>query len=299
MKRTTFVTTLAATALLAACGGDKPAASSSGDGAKATLKFSAIPDQNSTELKEKFDALAAHLSEKLSIPVEYVPSSDYGASVELFKNGDIQLAWFGGLTGVQARAAVEGANAIVQGKADPEYFSYFIANADTGLEMSEEFPAAIKDMKFTFGSNKSTSGRLMPSYFIEQATGKKPEDFFTQPVGFSGSHDKTCELVESGQWQVGALSYKTYDKLTAAGKIDPEKAKVIWKTPVYADYNFTAHPALEATYGEGFTQKLADTLIAIKDPALLSAFPREALIPAKNSDFDGIVEVAKKLDFLR
>ncbi len=298
MKRTTFVTTLAASALLAACGGDKPTSTTT-DGAKATLKFSAIPDQNSTELKEKFDALAAHLSEKLSIPVEYIPSSDYGASVELFKNGDIQLAWFGGLTGVQARAAVEGANAIVQGKADPEYFSYFIANADTGLEKSEEFPAAIKDLKFTFGSEQSTSGRLMPSYFIEQASGMKPEDFFSQPVGFSGSHDKTCELIESGQWQVGALSYKTYDKLTAAGKIDPAKAKVIWKTPVYADYNFTAHPALEATYGEGFTQKLADTLIAIKDPALLSAFPREALIPAKNEDFDGIVKVAKELGFLR
>ena len=270
-----------------------------GTSSQKTLKFSAIPDQNSTELKEKFDAIAKYLSETLEVPVEYVPSSDYKASVELFKTGDIQLAWFGGLTGVQARHAVSGAKAIAQGAADPEYFSYFIAHKDSGLSESKDFPESIGKMSFTFGSESSTSGRLMPEFFIRQFTGKSPEEFFTSSPAFSGSHDKTVELVNSGKVQVGALSYKLYDKRVAEGKIDPAVCKVIWKTPFYADYNFTAHPMLDEMYGAGFMDKLQKALLDMNDPQLLSAFPRKKMIPAKNSDFDGIVDVANQLGFLK
>jgi len=126
------------------------------------LRFSAIPDQNSTELQEKFQPLASYLSNRLGVPVEYVPSRDYQASVEMFKNEDVHLAWFGGLTGVQARGAVEGARAIAQGAADPQYYSYFIAHKDSGLERSDDFPQVISNLRFTFGSESSTSGRLMP-----------------------------------------------------------------------------------------------------------------------------------------
>ena len=83
------------------------------------LAFTAIPDQNTTELQEKFKPLADYLSERLDVRVEYLPVRDYQASVELFRNGDVLLAWFGGLTGVQARQTVPGARAIAQGQADP------------------------------------------------------------------------------------------------------------------------------------------------------------------------------------
>lgn len=264
-----------------------------------TLKFTAIPDQNTTELMQRFAPLADHLTTVLGVPVEYVPSRDYQASVEMFRNGDIHLAWFGGLTGVQARAAVEGARAIAQGQADPEYYSYFIANASTGLEMGHEFPSAIADLTFTFGSESSTSGRLMPEFFIKENTGKSPAEFFSQSFGFSGSHDKTVELVEAGRFQAGVVNYKVYDRRVAEGKADPEVVKVIWKTPFYADYNFTVHPALETIYGAGFTDKLQKALVGIEDKQLLRALPREALIPATNEEFEGIADVARELGMVR
>ncbi len=266
---------------------------------QAVLKFSAIPDQNTTELKEKFQPLADYLTEKLGVPTEYVPSSDYQASVEMFKNGDIQLAWFGGLTGVQARLAVPGAEAIAQGESDPQYYSYFIAHKDTGLQRSEEFPAGIADFSFTFGSRSSTSGRLMPEFFIRENTKKSPEEFFSKPVGFSGSHDKTVELVESGQYQVGAVNYGVYDERVSSGTSDPETVKIIWQTPRYADYNWTAHPVLEKRYGKGFTEKVQQALVSITDEKLLSAMLRKKLIPAKSEEFDGIEEVARALNMVR
>ena len=262
-----------------------------------TFYFSAIPDQNSTALKEKFDKVAVYLSAELGVPVEFKPSKDYAAAVEEFTNGNIQLAWFGGLTGVQARHRVQGARAIIQGAEDPEYYSYFIAHKDTGLTQKDAFPAEIATLPFTFGSQQSTSGRLMPQFFIEQESGKSMDDFFgdNKPL-YSGNHDLTYEWVKAGKVKAGALSYKTYE--SQAAKNPDGDVVVIWKTPVYADYNFTAHPDLETTFGEGFTDKLQKALIDMKDPDLLKSFSRSALIPAKNEEFDGIKAIAQQLGFL-
>ncbi len=274
------------------------AASCGGKSDKApVLRFSAIPDEDITGFVAKFQPVAAYLSDALGVEVEYVHSESYPASVENFRRGDIHLAWFGGLTGVQARHFVPGANAIVQGQEDPEYFSYFIAHRDTGLSASDDFPVGAQGMTFSFGSKSSTSGRLMPEYFITKRTGKAPDAYFGSVV-YSGNHDKTVEWVESGQAQVGALSYKVYDARVASGKTDPDVVKVIWKTPVYADYNFTAHPDLEKVFGAGFTKKLTDALLAMKDENLLAAFKRSGFIPAKNAEFEAIGAIAKDAGFL-
>jgi len=265
-----------------------------------TLRFTAIPDHDATELQQKYDPVAEYLGERLGIDVDYVAAADYQASVEMFKNGDVHLAWFGGLTGVQARQAVAGARAIAQGVEDPKYYSYFIAHRSTGLERSEEFPAAIASLPFSFGSESSTSGRLMPEFFIREHSGKPAGEFFSHAPGFSGSHPKTAELVADGtRIKAGVLNYKTYDGMVAGGKIDPEVCRVIWKTPYYADYNFTAHPELEEMFGPGFIDRLQRALVELDDPQLLAAFQRSDLIAATNEEFEGIAKVARELGMLR
>lgn len=264
-----------------------------------TLVLSAIPDGKISDQELKYKALADYLSEKLDITVKYDISADYDVAVERFANKEVHLMWFGGLTGVKARAKVEGARAVAQGTVDPMYKSYFIAHKDTDLKLSETFPKEIADFSFTFGSKSSTSGRLMPTFFIKKETSKTPEDFFSKPVQFSTqSHKGTATSVNSGAVQVGAISYKTFDKMKAAG--DLPDCDIIWETPGYADYNFTAHPALEELFGEGFIDKLQTALVECKDKQALSAIMREdGLIKAKNEDFQGIVDIAKELEFIR
>lgn len=303
MKTLLKVAALGSLAILASCkpkGGDEEATGAQGTQG-GTLVITAIPDEKVSDQEAKFAALQDYLKAELDIDVSFSISANYPAAVQRFKNGEVHLVWFGGLTGVQARAAVPGARAIAQGDVDPNYVSYFIAHKSTGLTKSDSFPSAIKDMTFTFGSPSSTSGRLMPTYFIQQETSKSPEDFFSKPVQFQdkGSHDATARAVASGSVQVGALSYKKYDSMVADGEISAEDAPIIWTTPEYADYNLTVHPALEEMFGEGFIDKLQKTLVDCKDKAVLKAFNRDDLIPAKNEDFDGIVKVAKELEFIR
>ena len=263
------------------------------------LRFTAIPDQNSTELQEKFQPLVSHLTAALGVAVEYVPARDYQAAVEMFKNGDTPLAWFGGLTGVQARHAVSGARAIAQGDTDPHFYSYFIAHRDTGLTRTSDFPRAMEGRRFTFGSRSSTSGRLMPEFFIRERTDRSAETFFDELVGFSGSHDRTIALVASGQYDVGAVNYQVFDRYVAEGRVDPDVVHIIWQTPMYPDYNWTAHPMLDALFGGGFIDRLQQALVAIDDPAVLSALPRRRLVGASNEEFEAIRVVAETLDMLR
>ena len=297
--RSRIVVTILLTLVSVACGSREIVSVTAAENRPNVLRYTAIPDQNTTELQAKFAPLTERLSKDLGVPVEYVPVRDYQAAVESFKNGDVLLAWFGGLTGVQARNAVPGARAIAQGDTDPKYYSYFIAHKDTGLKQSDQLPKDIGKYKFTFGSESSTSGRLMPEYFLRQLTGKTPRELFATPPGFSGSHDKTAELVESGQYAVGVLNYKVYERRVKEGKTNPDICRVIWKTPAYTDYNWTAHPDLEARFGTGFTKKLQQALLAIDDPKLLVALPRERLIAARDEDYERIREVATQLGMLR
>ncbi len=279
------------TAALFACGGEP---------GLEPLRFTAIPSESRSELEAKFRPLAEHLSEQLGLPVEFVPATDYAASVELFAAGDVELAWFGGLTGVQARRAVPGAEAIAQGRSDPTYKSYFIARRDAGLIPTETFPLGLADLDFTFGSPGSTSGRMMPEHFLREATGQSPEEFFGSPMRFSGSHDLTWQAVQSGAAQAGVLDYKVFERDLASGEIDPLTVAVVWATPNYSDYNWTAHPAIDERFGPGTIQRLAETLVALEDEQLLSALNRpDGLIPAATEDFAALESLALELDLVR
>ena len=265
----------------------------------ADFTFTAIPDQDTTRLQERFGKIADYLSEKLGITVKYIPVKSYSASVQAFKNNEVQLAWFGGLSGVQARIAVPNSVAIAQGAEDPDFISYFIANTSTGLSFSEKFPKAIADKTFTFGSKGSTSGRLMPEYFIREAfEGKAPREVFKR-VGFSGDHSKTLALVQAGSYEVGAMNFKVWLKEVEAGKVDPTKVQVIWRTPGYPDYNWTIRGSVGETYGEGFIKKVQGALLDITDPAILNAFPRAKFIPADNSMYQSILDTAIEVGIIR
>lgn len=262
-----------------------------------TFVFTAIPDQDETQLRKRFGKVAKYLSKSLGIQVKYVPVKSYAAAVTAFRNNQVQLAWFGGLSGVRARELVKGSKAIAQGKKDPFFETYFIAHSSTGLKLSKKFPMAIAGKTFTFGSKGSTSGRLMPEYHIRKAFGKKPNKVFKR-VGFSGNHSRTVALVQSGAYEVGATNFKVWKRGLKSGKIDTTKISVIWKTPGYPDYNWSIRGDVDQKFGKGSAKKVQGALLSISDPDLLKSFPRSSFISAKNSDFAPIKETAKKLGLI-
>lgn len=262
-----------------------------------TFTFTAIPDQDAAHLQERFDKIALYLSDKLGVEVKYVPVKSYTAAVTAFRNDQVQLTWFGGLSGVQAHQKVPGSEAIAQGYEDQFFHSYIIANTSTGLDKADTLPASLKGKSFTFGSKGSTSGRLMPEYFLRKQFGEAPDTFFSR-VGFSGDHSRTIALVQAGSYDLGAVNYTVWERELAEGKIDTSKVKVIWTTPDYQDYQWTIRGDVDARWGEGFKEKVRQALLDMKDPELLLAFPRKHFVPARNEDYKPILDTARELGLL-
>ena len=262
-----------------------------------TFVFTAIPDEDESRLFQRFNKVANYLEKQLGITVKYIPVKSYAAAVAAFRNDQVQLAWFGGLSGVRARILVSGSEAIAQGFEDQAFFNYFIAHSSTGLKRSDEFPKDIAGKIFTFGSKGSTSGRLIPEFHIRENLKKSPNDVF-QKVGFSGNHSRTIQLVQSGAYQVGAVNSKVWDNEMKAGLIDPEKISIIWKTPPYPNYQWSIRGDVDERWGAGFKSRVKEVLLNIKDPDLLASFPRTSFVPASNSDYQPILDVAKAIKLI-
>ncbi len=265
------------------------------------LSVGAIPDQDPEKLQRLYSKLSDYLSAELGVPVAYEPVTDYTAAVTAFRVGDLDLVWFGGLTGVQSRLQVPGADAIAQRDIDESFHSVFIANSASGLKLinDEAGLTELQGKSFTFGSESSTSGRLMPQYFMSEA-GVEPTDFKGEP-GFSSSHDATLKLVEAGSYEAGVLNEQVWLDRVAAGEVDESKVQAIWQTPAYYDYHWVVNSdKLNERYGDGFTDKIQAALLKLdaSDPdqaEILELFGAEKFIETENGNYAQIEAVGRKI----
>jgi phosphonate transport system substrate-binding protein len=260
----------------------------------------AIPDQDPELLQRLYGSLANYLEAELGVPVEYRPVTDYTAAVTAFRVGDLDMVWFGGLTGVQARLQVPGAQALAQRAIDEQFTSVFIANRDSGLSPLDSMDdlAQLAGHTFTFGSESSTSGRLMPQYFLQEA-GISP-DGFDGEVGFSGSHDTTIELVEAGSYQAGALNSQVWDSRVAEGEVDLERVQEIWRTPPYHDYHWVMRPDVQERFGDEFPQQVTEALLALdaanpEHSEILELFGAQRFIETENGNYAQIEAIGRQI----
>jgi len=262
-----------------------------------TFTFTAIPDQDQTRLKQRFDQVATYLESKLGIPVNYIPVKSYSAAITAFRNNQVQLAWFGGLSGVQARKLVPGSEAIAQGEEDQFFKTLIIANSQTGLVKSQALPIEPREFTITFGSKGSTSGRLMPEFYLRKHYGQPTNTLFKH-IGFSGDHSRTIALVQSGAYDLGAVNYKVWEQGLIDNQIDLTQVDVIWESPNYPDYQWTIRGDTHQYWGEDFMGKVKIALIAMDKPELLNAFPRTKFVSADSSDYEVIFQTAKSIGLI-
>jgi len=263
-----------------------------------TFFYTTQPDHNINEQKSKFLKLSQYLEKELNVKVQFIPTTSYGNSISAFSQNKVQLAWFGAIAGIKARRLVSGSTAIIQGFEDTKFYSYFIANTNAGIKASKSFPRSIKGKSFLFGSKESTSGRLMPEYYIRWIMRNPPEKVFSK-VGFSGSHSKTIAMVENGTYQVGVVNYAVWDKELKDGIINTSRVKVIWKSLKYPDYQFSIRGDVDKEFGKGFTKKVQNAFLKIKDKEILATFHRSKFIKATNSEYEIIEGVAQTVGLIK
>ena len=269
------------------------------------LKIGAIPDQNQDIIDKRFNLLSKELSKQLNVKIKYVPVINYVAAVTAFRTKDLDLVWFGGLSGVQARLQTPNSMVLAQRDIDKEFKSVFITNKKISIKRTTNINdlKLLKKYRFTFGSENSTSGRLMPQYFLDIA-GVKLTDFKGQTVGFSGSHDATIALVNSGAYEAGVLNKQIWDRNVKKNPKRIKNATIFFITPSYFDYHWLAQGDLDQRFRKGFTKDLKKVILNLnpknKDQKLiLEMFNAKKFIEANSEQFKNLESIARKLKKIR
>jgi len=259
------------------------------------LRVSAIPDEAPTELQRKFKPLGDYLKKETGLDVQFTPVTDYAAVVEGLASNKIDLAWLGGFTFVQAKIRTNGgAVPIVQRAEDEKFTSKFIVPIDSPAKTL----ADLKGKNFAFGAPSSTSGHLMPRFFLLKA-GVNPEADF-KAVAFSGAHDATVAFVASGRAEAGVLNASVWDKLVEGANPNAAKVRVLLTTPPYYDYNWTVRPGLEPA----LTKKLTDAFLKL-DPnvpeqkEIMGLQRASKFIPTQASNYEGVEAAARSAGLIK
>jgi len=258
------------------------------------LRVSAIPDEAPTELQRKFTPLGDYLSRELGMDVKFVPVTDYAATVEGLAGGHLDMVWYGGFTFVQARRRTGTAIPLVQREEDAHFHSKFITRAGSGIKTLQD----LKGKTLAFGSESSTSGHLMPRYFLMKQ-GVDPNRDLAR-YAFSGAHDATAKWVESGKVDAGALNESVWKKLVDERKVDTSKVEVFYTTPDFYDYNWTVRGDLDPK----IVQKIKAAFLAL-DPsrpeqkAILDLQRTKKFIETRPENYLGIEEAARSAGLIK
>lgn len=266
-------------------------AEDAGDGnqqaAPALLRIGVLPDQSAESLQRRFTPLLDYLSMRLSIDGELKIPGSYEELLEQFHDREIDLAYFGGYSYIKANQR-DRARALVMRRIDTRFTSVFIVPANSDAQTLAE----MRGRRLGFGSQLSTSGHLMPRYFLGQQ-GIDPEAFFGQ-VEYSGAHDRTAYWVRDGIVDVGALNAITFRSMLDNELLEPGQLRVLWETPPYADYVWALHPSID----DDLALAIRDAFLALS-PArndhrrILGALDASGFIPADPAYFDNLETIVR------
>jgi phosphonate transport system substrate-binding protein len=281
---------LAACALLIGCS-NRSASDAAVAGAK-VLRISMIPTTDPGKLARQSEPLVGYLEGKLGVKVELTVPLNYAAVVEAFGADKVDIAFFGGFTYVQAHKRFE-ARPLVQRERDQAFHSLFITQADSPIGAL----ADLKDHHFAFGDVNSTSGHLMPEYFLRAAA---VDPGVIAGAIFTGGHDATALAVANHKVDAGALDEAVFQKLTREGKLDAGKLKVFYTTPPFLDYVWAARKGLDPALADGFSKAMLE--LAPGDPKhkpVLDLLQATRYVPATDASYDKLREAATSAGLLR
>jgi phosphonate transport system substrate-binding protein len=257
-----------------------------------TLRLSMIPTTDPGKMIREGEALVAYLERETGTKVEITIPTNYAAVVEAIANEQVDIAYLGGFTYVQASKRA-GVAPLVQRDQDQSFHSLFITHPDSGINSLSD----LNGRSFAFGDVNSTSGHLMPEYFMREA---KVDAEVIAKATYTGGHDGTALAVANKKVDAGAMDETVYQKMVADGKLDPAKAKVFATTPPFFDYVWVARKGLDPKLSEAFSS--AFLKLDASEPqqkAVLDVMRAKKYLRANDSDYDKLRQAARDAGLLK
>ncbi|HWS55561.1 MAG TPA: putative selenate ABC transporter substrate-binding protein [Pyrinomonadaceae bacterium] len=269
--------------------------SCAGGGAPAdrpTLRLSMIPTTDPGKMLRESQPLVEYLERETGAKVELTIPTNYAAVVEAVGSDRVDIAHFGGFTYVQASGRF-GVRPLVQRDRDQSFHSVFLTQPDSPVNSL----ADLKGRTFAFGDVNSTSGHLMPEYFMRQSG--VDAEVITKAV-YTGGHDATALAVANRKVDAGAMDELVFERMTKEGKLAADSVRVFYTTPPYFDYLWAARKGLDPKLAEAFAGALLKLDAAdAGGKRVLDILSATKYVRAADSDYEKLRQAARDAGLLK
>jgi len=249
------------------------------------LRVAMIPSTDPGKILREGQPLVNYLQKETGAKVELIVPTNYAAVVEAIANDRVDIAYLGGFTFVQASQRA-GVKPLVQRERDQNFHSVFITQPDSKIHTL----ADLKGHTFAFGDVNSTSGHLMPAYYL-RADGIDPNAL--SKTLYTGGHDATALAVANKKVDAGAMDELVLQNMLKAGKVDAKQVTIFYTTPAFFDYVWASR--------KGLDPKLSDSFAAAflkldpsnsENKALLDLLNATKYVAAQDSNYDKLRQAA-------
>lgn len=196
------------------------------------INFGIISTESSQNLRQVWEPFLEDMSKKTGYKVKAFFAPDYAGIIQGMRFDKVDIAWYGNKSAMEAvdRANGEVIFQSVDKDGKPGYWSLLIAHKDSPINNLDEMLAQAKNLNFGNGDPNSTSGYLVPGYYVFAQNNVDPNKIFKRAV--NGSHEVNALSVANKQLDVATNNTESVDRLK---RTNPEKAaliKEIWRSPL-------------------------------------------------------------------
>lgn len=256
------------------------------------LRISMIPATDPGKMLRDAQPFIDYIEKKTGAKVTMTIPTSYAAVVEAMANDQIDIAHFGGFTFVQISARA-GARPLVQREQDQKFHSLFITQTGSGIN-------SLKDLTghtFAFGDVNSTSGHLMPEYYMRDS---KVDSRVIERALYTGGHDATALAVANKKVDAGAMDENVFQTMMKSGKITARQVRIFYTTPPFFDYVWAARKGVDPKLAESFGKALLD--LDARNPqqkTILDFLNAAKYVRASDSDYVRLRQAAKDAGLLK
>lgn len=196
------------------------------------LKFGIISTESAQNLKKVWVPFLEDMTKKTGLSVRPFFAPDYAGVIEAMRFDKVDVAWYGNKSAMVAvdRAGAEIFAQTVDVSGNPGYWSLLVTHKDSPLNSVEDVLKNAKDLTFGNGDPNSTSGFLVPGYYVFAANNVDPKRVFKRVL--NANHEANLMAVSAKQIDFATNNTESLSRLQTTAPDHAKNIKIIWKSPL-------------------------------------------------------------------
>jgi len=196
------------------------------------INFGIMSTESSQNLKSVWQPFIDDMSKKTGLKVNATFASDYAGLIQGMRFNKVDVAWLGNKAAMEAvdRSGGEVFAQTAAANGAPGYWSILIARKDSPINSIEDMFKQAKQLTFGNGDPNSTSGYLVPGYYVFAKNNVDAATAFKRTL--NSSHEVNALSVAKGQLDVATFNTEGWDRLLVTQPDKVAQLKVIWKSPL-------------------------------------------------------------------